>query len=236
MYVIYRCLKKYEGIKMKIAQLTMKDVKLMDSEIHKMRGFIGNMFEKYDLIHNHGPNGLIYRYPLIQFKTVDKSPIILAIGEDAIKIFGEIFMTLDHLNIEGKYIPINEKELTVADYPFGISENTITYEFIHSWIALNQKNYPEYQALETVKEKREMLSRILAGNLISMSKGLGYTVPARIEAETTLNTKKVKLKGVDIIGFIGIFRTNFEIPDFFGIGKSVSRGFGTVKRINKEGK
>ena len=223
---------------MKVALLTMKDVRLKESQIHKMRGYIGNLFKEYDLIHNHGEDGKnIFRYPRIQFKTTDKkNPVILAIGDDAIKIFGEIFMTLDHLDIEGKYIPINEKELSVTDCPFGISENTITYEFIHSWIALNQKNYPEYQALETVKEKREMLSRILAGNLISMSKGLGYTVPARIKAETTLNTTKVKLKGVDIIGFIGIFRTNFEIPDFFGIGKSVSRGFGTVKRINKEGK
>ncbi|MBR4490078.1 DNA repair protein [bacterium] len=221
---------------MKVAQLTMKDVKLMDFEIHKMRGFIGNMFEKYDLIHNHGPNGLIYRYPLIQFKTVDKSPIILAIGDDAIKIFGEIFMTLDHLDIEGKYIPINEKELSVTDCPFGIADSLIEYEFIHPWIALNKENYEKYQSLKTLKEKKELVRRTLIGNILSMSKGLEYTVPARIEAETTLNTTKVKLKGVDIIGFIGIFRTNFEIPDFFGIGKSVSRGFGTVKRINKEGK
>ncbi len=236
MYVIYRCLKKYEGIKMKIAQLTMKDVKLMDSEIHKMRGFIGNMFEKYDLIHNHGQNGFIYRYPLIQFKTVDKSPIILAIGDEAIRVFGEIFMTLDHLDIEGKCIPINEKELSVADYPFGITNSLIEYEFIHPWIALNQENYKKYQSLETVKEKKDMLSKMLVGNLLSMSKGLGYTVPARIEAETTLNSIKTTLKRVEVIGFIGSFRTNFEIPDFFGIGKSVSRGFGTVKRINKEGK
>ena len=74
-----------------------------------------------------------------------------------------------------------------------------------------------------------MLSKMLVGNLLSMSKGLGYTVPARIEAETTLNSIKTKLKRVEVIGFIGSFRTNFEIPDFFGIGKSVSRGFGTVE-------
>ncbi len=30
--------------------------------------------------------------------------------------------------------------------------------------------------------------------------------------------------------FLGTFSVNFEIPDYWGIGKSVSRGFGTVVR------
>ncbi len=35
-----------------------------------------------------------------------------------------------------------------------------------------------------------------------------------------------------MIGFTGTFTftTNFLIPDYLGIGKSVSRGFGTVKK------
>ncbi|MBW2005424.1 MAG: hypothetical protein JRI72_12640, partial [Deltaproteobacteria bacterium] len=32
--------------------------------------------------------------------------------------------------------------------------------------------------------------------------------------------------------FYSAFSVNFEIPDYWGIGKSVSRGFGTVKRAN----
>ena len=35
--------------------------------------------------------------------------------------------------------------------------------------------------------------------------------------------------------FFGKFSVNFEIPDYWGIGKSVSRGFGTVKRIRNSG-
>ena len=34
-----------------------------------------------------------------------------------------------------------------------------------------------------------------------------------------------------MLGFLGTFSVNFEIPDYWGIGKSVSRGFGTVKRL-----
>jgi len=40
----------------------------------------------------------------------------------------------------------------------------------------------------------------------------------------------VEFKGIRMIGFKGEFTVNFNIPDFFGIGKGVSHGFGTVKR------
>jgi hypothetical protein len=32
-------------------------------------------------------------------------------------------------------------------------------------------------------------------------------------------------------GFKGTFAVNFELPDYIGLGKSVSRGFGTIKRV-----
>jgi len=34
-----------------------------------------------------------------------------------------------------------------------------------------------------------------------------------------------------MLSFLGTFSVNFEISDYWGIGKSVSRGFGTVKRV-----
>ena len=34
-----------------------------------------------------------------------------------------------------------------------------------------------------------------------------------------------------MVGFVGTFRVNFHIPEHAGIGKSVSRGFGTVERV-----
>jgi hypothetical protein len=33
-----------------------------------------------------------------------------------------------------------------------------------------------------------------------------------------------------MIGFLGTFSVNFEIPDYWEIGKLVSRGFGTTKK------
>jgi len=95
-------------------------------------------------------------------------------------------------------------------------------------------NYEKYIKFGTWEKKRTLLGKILIGNIISMSKSLGYTVLESIKANI-LKLKEVKtsLKGVPMLGFLGDFSVNFEIPDYFGIGKSVSRGFGTVKRVKE---
>ena len=69
-----------------------------------------------------------------------------------------------------------------------------------------------------------------------MSKSLGYTVPEPIEANIgNLREVQTSLKGTPMLGFLGTFSVNFEIPDYWGIGKSVSRGFGTVVKLKNEG-
>ena len=51
-----------------------------------------------------------------------------------------------------------------------------------------------------------MLERILVGNIISMSKGLGYTVPGQIEASIfDLKEIHTKLKGTHMLAFLGTF-------------------------------
>ena len=46
-----------------------------------------------------------------------------------------------------------------------------------------------------------------------------------------LKEKEVIIKGIKHIGFVGEFKVNFDIPDYLGLGKSVSKGFGTIKKV-----
>jgi len=75
------------------------------------------------------------------------------------------------------------------------------------------------------------LKKTLVANLLSMSKSLEYQVPDRIECELDVKIRKNRLKETNMISFVGVFFTNFLIPDYFGIGKSVSRGFGAVRQL-----
>jgi hypothetical protein len=89
---------------MKKATLSFSNVNLGASHIHKFRGFIGNLFKNHDLIYNHDlkTGKPIYRYPLIQFKLIDRTPATIAITDRAVSIFAEIIMKLDKIIIEPK--------------------------------------------------------------------------------------------------------------------------------------
>ncbi len=220
---------------MKKSTLLLNNIKLRPDQIHKFRGFVGNLFKEHDLIHNHDTETgkVIYRYPLIQFKLIDNTPAIIAITDSAVKIFSEIFMNLDKISIDGIDIPVFEKDLKVEEVDFGYSDETFMYEFITPWLALNQKNYSKYESAKSSDEKQDNLKRILTGNILSMSKSLDYRLDKEQVIKTTLQVKhrKVNLKGKSMLGFTGIVKTNFLIPDYMGLGKSVSRGFGCLKKL-----
>ena len=219
---------------MKKSTLLLNNINLRPPQIHKFRGFVGNAFKNHDLIHNHDlkTGKPIYRYPLIQFKLIDKTPAIVAITDRAVKIFAEIFMKLDKIVIEDTVIPVFEKDLKVEEVEFGYSDEIFMYEFASPWIGLNQKNFIKYNDAGR-EEKNEMLKRVMTGNILSMSKHLDYWLSQdqKIKIDHKLKEIKVNLKGKSMTAFNGIFKTNFCLPNYLGIGKSVSRGFGAVRRM-----
>jgi hypothetical protein len=222
---------------MKKATLYLNNITLPISQTHKFRGFIGNIFKDHDLIHNHDlkTGKPIYRYPLIQFKRIDNMPAIIAITDRAVSIFSEIFMKLDKIIIEDTVIPVFEKDLKVEEVEFGYSDEIFMYEFVSPWIGLNQKNFKRYNN-EGNDEKNQILTRVMTGNILSMSKYLDcwLSKDQKIKIDIKLKEIKVNLKGKSMAGFNGIFKTNFLIPAYLGIGKSVSRGFGAVRKIEQK--
>ena len=220
---------------MKKATLTLSNIHLKPRQIHKLRGFVGNLFRKHDLIHNHDLESgkVIYRYPLIQFKLIDDTPAIVSITEKAVAVFSDLFMKLNTITIDGFELPVHEKDLKVEEVAFGYSDETFVYEFQSPWIGLNQKNYAKYENTPDEAGRKDLLKRILTGNILSMSKFLDYRLaPGQtIRTDLTVKPGPVQLKGKTLLGFRGVIKTNFMIPDHLGIGKSVSRGFGMVQKI-----
>ena len=220
---------------MKKSILYFNCLSLKSYHIHKLRGHVGNLFKDNNLIHNHDvvTGKMIYRYPLIQFKIINDMPAIIALTEKAVKVFTEFFMSLDEIVIDGKTILVLEKDLSIENCNFCFSEETYLYKFTSPWIALNQKNFRIYTASKTQKEKNDLLKKILTGNLLSMAKYLDLHLESDQRIRTDLQAKEVSvnLKGKQMLGFKGIFKVNFEIPDYVGLGKSVSRGYGTVKKL-----
>ncbi len=228
-------------MKLKILLLTFKSKNEIKEDPSKIRGFFAKKFNEYVLLHQHLGNKFIYKYPLIQYKVINKEPILLGINE-GMEVLKKIFDKYHILELDNKKYEILERSLLIKEQEFRVSKNFIKYKFLTPWLALNEKNYKEYSKLFSLNSlnrskcssplngssSSSFLNKILVGNILSISKSLGYVVIDEIKVESNLRPIKTKLKGVPFIGFIGNFKVNFEIPDYFGIGKSVSRGFGTV--------
>ncbi len=205
------------------------DMGITSADAAKIRGFMGRKYVSDTLFHNHREDGTnIYRYPLVQYKIIDGIPLLIGI-EDGIKSLWTVFDEMTTLTLDSNIHEIFDKKSELRRLQFELAHNKQSYTFFTPWLALNEKNYDQYRKLRTWLEKKALLEKVLIGNIISMSKSLGYTVPEPIKA----NIGKMKevpttLKGTPMLGFLGSFSVNFEIPDYWGIGKSVSRGFGTV--------
>lgn len=213
----------------KVFRLSFPEIELSQRDAHKLRGFIASLFPQHNEFHNHDEKGWLYRYPLIQYKVLKGIPYVIGINQGAEKLL-QVEDDLQKLVLEGCEIPVYEKSLIISNETIGVLDDVIQYSFVTPWMALNQDNYSQYQISSGVVQ-REKLKSILIGNILSLSKGLDYRVESKIVVDlANLRPTETKFKDQKMITFKGNFFVNFAIPDYLGLGKSVSRGFGTVCR------
>lgn len=218
-------------MKLKILTLTLESDKPIKEDAHHLRGFFATKFNEYSLLHQHNVDKFIYSYPLVQYKMIDKTPMVLGINEGA-EVLKEVYDKYDEIRLGDNTYEIVEKGIAIKNHEYGLSDKIHAYDFLTPWFALNQENYMKFYHSGNRGERDELLRKTLTGNILSMSKSLGYQVPDRIKCATDVRIRKARLKDTNIMAFIGSFHVNFLIPDYLGIGKSVSRGFGTVKRCS----
>jgi hypothetical protein len=215
---------------LKLLRLTLHSDAPMRGDATKLRGFFAASFNEYALLHQHVTDKLIYKYPMIQYKMLAGSPLVLGINEGA-EVLKEIYDKFDEIKLgESRYF-IVERGVTLKSEEFGCSQEIYSYRFATPWLALSQENYPRYLKASW-EERRDLLRRILVGNILSASKGLGYVAKEQIKLEVGLMRDEIcLLKGTKVTGIRGEFMTNFAIPDYLGLGKSVSRGVGAVEGL-----
>jgi len=204
-------------------------------ESKDLRGAIAGLYPYEIFLHQHYEDGTVrYNYPLVQYKFIQEECLIVGIDAGA-KVINKLNLIGEVIMLSHRECRILKKDASFQELPYGLAETMSSYSFLTPWLALNEKNYDKYQRLGSWGKKEDLLESILIGNIISMSKSLGYTVPEPIKANIgKMKEVPTSLKGTPMLGFLGTFSVNFEIPGYWGIGKSVSRGFGTVIRQRTE--
>lgn len=216
----------------------MFDTTISNKEITLFRGAVLASMQQQGniLFHNHKTDDtFLYRYPLIQYKRIKRLASIVAVEEGA-DIVGE-FLSKDFSTLQ---IGKEKREFKIGKIiPTRIFMQVWQSEFnyrIRRWLPLNSENYRKYLEAKILLEKIELLESILKGNLLAFYKGLGIFVSEELKAEITFLSEPfiVKNKGVKIMAFDIEFVSNLSLPNFVGIGKNASIGYGIVTRIREE--
>jgi hypothetical protein len=172
--------------------------------------------------------GFEYFYPRLQYKIVRGSPMIAAINEGC-NLLWEVYDKIDVAGSNQAEWKITEKRLIEKKAPFGLCSESIKYRFLTPWLALDEDSFKGYINLEDgLREK--MLAGIFRDHLGSISKSLGYDFNGNLKIKLNIKPQYIFQRDIHVGGLFGSFIANFEIPNFLGIGQSVSRGYGTIKR------
>jgi len=211
-----------------------------DTEIHQFevpafRGaVIHSMANANVLFHNHQDEKLRYAYPLIQYKRIHNKAATVCLngGTEAI---GEFFSRHDvnvKIGPDDKMLEINRVDGEF--FRINTWETKFTYQ-LRRWLPLNQSNYGAYKQLDGIAERCALLERMLVGNILSMASGLNIHFDKQVTMKL-LDIKElnpIKHKGVKMQPFDVRFSTNVSIPNYIGLGKGVSMGFGMVTTVRQ---
>ena len=218
---------------MQITQTTIQfpDIQLQTRDAHKLRGYFGNLFKEHSpLLHNHYEDGSArYAYPMVQYKVIDKIPVLIGFQEGA-DLLVSLFLKIHEIDIEGQKYPVLAKNIQQKQCELSVNKQLYNYSFKTLWMALNQENFRKYQQL-VESDKATFLSRQLQNNILSFYKGLSFHTDERIMAISSLEEKETLFKNQSMLAFSGKFTSNAALPEWAGIGKAVSRGFGTISVI-----
>ena len=217
-----------------IIHIAFPELKLHTSAGHKIRGYFGRLFKDHSpLLHNHMEDGsLRYQYPLVQYKVIENVPQLVGLGEGA-GLLASLFLKITELRLEEQTYPLHSKNIQSSLWVPQVGDDLYTYRFSTLWMALNQENYRAYRQMGE-EAQQQKLKQILIGNMLSFLKGMGIRLEAgqRLLVQIQLSPTQTTFKDQKMMCFGGNFTANILLPDYIGLGKSVSRGFGSIKRVH----
>lgn len=194
---------------------------------------IASMEDKSILFHNHDDDKLRYSYPLIQYKLIHRKAAVMGVGK-GIEVISQLLSAHDfNYQIGSEKVEMRIEAVNVFDNEITLSLNSEYHYRLHSWLPLNSANYKQYQESESMVERIHILERVLVGNILSLLKGVGIHIDEQMALHITDITrqqpylyKKVRMMAFDIE-----FKTNIQLPQYIGIGKNVSIGYGILTKI-----
>jgi hypothetical protein len=198
----------------------------------ELRSFLTTELAGFSAIHKEASTGFIHRYPAIQCKTIKGRLVVIGISQGA----GCLWQLTENKALLGtgeNVCRITARDQAIRSEPFGITDTVFTYEFLSPWLALNQQNAKKFYELKGKPERDAFMLKLLGAQLTTLAKSLDYRLTAPVTCEAKVRFRRDRIGRENVMVFLGKFRTNLQIPDYFGIGQSIAQGYGTIKRITE---
>ena len=198
----------------------------------ELRSFLNKKMAEYITLHKDDTAGFIHRYPVLQCKQIKTGLIMIGISQGA----GWLCRSTHDRKILGtgeSTCRITARDPAIRSEPFGVADASITYEFLTPWLALNQQHAKKFYDLNGKLQRDAFMQKLLAAHLHTLAKSLDYGITIPVSCEAKVRFRRDRIGRENVMVFLGKFRTNLHIPDYLGIGLSISQGYGTIKRITE---
>jgi hypothetical protein len=176
------------------------------------------------------PDAFIHRYPVLQVKLVRGTFMVLGISQGATFLY-DVTEDKPVLGTGTNTCQITSRDAGIRQEQFGTLDTDTLYEFQTPWLALNQQNAKKFYELKGKPARDTFMLNMLRTQLNSLAKSLDYPITVPITCSAKVRFLRERVGRENRIVFLGKFQTNLCIPDYFGIGRSISQGYGTTKRI-----
>ena len=210
-----------------------------DIPANRISSFRGAIIEKVGreniLFHQHKDDtSLVYSYPMIQYKIINKHPAIVCLGDGVEEIHKLFEFKKWDIQIQDEKILLKILRLDLKTITLNVWDKMFSYD-IRNWLALNKENYEKYLKEDSLAEKCRHLEKILTANILSFAKGVEWIIdkPVLVQISNLKAPKIIRYKGVPLAAFDVAFKSNVYLPTNIGLGKSVSHGFG-ILRMNRQ--
>jgi hypothetical protein len=196
---------------------------------HLLRGALGDHFRDNPLFHQHEETGVLYRYPLVQYRWDWRGAALLGLGEGAQVLARSQWPGME-LQIGGRTLHVRDADCEFRRHSISLTDRLVRYRFVAPWIPFNQDLIRRYRDLTPEAQVRERDRLAVAGLLLGL-RGFGVEIQGRVLAAFEMRScRPCPYKDVELLGFRGRLLTNLDLPDGFALGRAISHGYGWIER------